>query len=60
VGTKWMVVQAVAFLQAEKAVARSPFVAAGWVTSAACVTPTRQLARAVPGTCYGRDPYLYP
>jgi hypothetical protein len=54
VGKKWTVAQARGFLEAERSIGRSPFIAAGWVTSVECVDPTRQLARQVPGTCYGR------
>jgi len=50
---------AAGFLGAEKNVAQPPFLAAGWVTSADCVAATRQLARQVPGTCYGRIPAAY-
>src|SRR5262249_5674102 len=60
VGRKWTVAQAANFLEAERAVARSPFFAAGWVISAECVTPTRSLTRLVPGCCYGRVPSAYP
>jgi len=59
VGVKWTVTQATGFLQAQKAVGRTPFIAAGWVISASNVTPTRTLARTVPGCCYGRDPGHY-
>lgn len=60
VGKKWTVAQAKAFLLAERAIARTPFLAAGWVIAPECVQPTLQLAHQVPGTCYGRVPTLVP
>jgi hypothetical protein len=60
VGSQWTVVQARSFLQAERAVARTPFFGAGWVLTEECDAPTRNLARLVPGCFYGRMTGEYP
>ena len=54
VGKRFTVEQARSHFLGQKQVARSPFVAAGWVTQPECALPTLSLMTQIPGMRYGK------